>query len=72
MFSFLRNPLGTQVPGTTTLFPLRSSGAKYASPRAKKGAHLEMSRHPIRRSRKKEKVRSGVGPQAAFQGSDEQ
>ena len=41
-----RHPLGTQVPGTTTLFPLRSNGAKYASPWAKKRGPREMSRDP--------------------------
>ena len=72
-FFFMRHPLGTQVPGATTLFPLRSNGAKYASPRAKKGALREMSRHPKAEPKKgKEEVRSEVVPQAAFQGPDEQ
>ena len=31
-FSYCRHPLGTHVPGTTTLIPLPGNGAKYAYP----------------------------------------
>ena len=72
-FVFVRHPLGTHVPGTTTLNPLLNKGAKYPSPRAQKRALREMSRHPKAEPKKgKEEVRSEVVPQAAFQGPDEQ
>ena len=48
-FLFLcRHPLGTHVPGTTTLIPLPGTEQSMPTPRAKKGALREMSRHPNR------------------------